>query len=189
VSDFNGFRKISLTLDVAVSSNGSIQGNACFGQGTIASVMYFSEKGGELLSQNSTVTVNSVPCLTCYSEIRSPSVFPIELAAKLNPYAVDVRDAQGNPLSMKDELIFWIETPPINSIDIYYECGGAPATMPDYGSAVSNISTPFVLEQWTQDLVLNEVKTSTRENYAYPPTNLANITISSIETLVDEIGQ
>lgn len=185
----DGFIKISLTADVVVGSDGSItQGNACFGQGTIASIMYFDEKGGKPLSQTSTLTVNSVPCLACHSEIRSATTkFPIELAAVYSPFAVDVRDAEGNPEFMKDELKFWIETPPIHSLDIYYECGGAPDTLPDYGSAVSNIASPFILEQWTQDLVLNEVKVSTRKDYIFPPTYKADITISTIETLVDKI--
>jgi len=182
------FVKISMTLDVAVGSDGSISQGACFGQGTIASVLYFSHQGGNPVSQISTLTVNSVPCLDCYSEIRSSTTqFPIELSAVYSPHSVDIRDAEGNPEFMKDELRFWISSPPVNSLDIYYECGGDPATLPDYGSAVSNIAAPFVFEQWTQDLVLNEVKVSTRKDYIFPPTYKADITFSTIETLVDAI--
>jgi|GEM_PF-3405911 hypothetical protein len=188
VTDFDGYRKVSMTLDVSTGSDGSIDGNACFGQGTIASVMYFPMDGGEPVSQTSTIKVNSVPCLQCYTRIEnSVTEFPIELSAVLAPNSVEVNDADGNPLSMKDELRFWIQTPPINSLDIYYECGGAPDTLPDYGSAVAQVASPFMTSTWTQDLVLNEVDVSEFNDFAFPPTYLADIKISLIEEFADEI--
>lgn len=189
-SSDDGYKKISMTLDVAVGSDGSItQGNACFGQGTIASVLYFLPEGGEPVAQTSTLTVDSVPCLSCYSEITdSTATFPIELSAILDPHSIDERDEDGNPLYMKDELRFWIATPPTNSLNIYYDCGGAPATMPDYGSAVSQIASPFMLEVWSEPLAVNEVHVATRENVTFPPTYVADVTVSIIETLVDSIN-
>lgn len=187
----DGYRKVSITIDVAVGSDGSItQGNACFGNGTIASILYFPFKGGEVIEQTSTLTVNSVPCISCYSEITdSITTFPIELSAKLTPnsVAVSIGDEK-TPSFMKDELKVWIETPPINSLNIYYDCGSNPDTLPDYGSAVSQIASPFMTTQWTQDLVLNEVQQSTFNDFEFPPTYVADITISSIEALVDNIG-
>lgn len=184
------YKKVSMTLDVATWSDGSISAGACFGQGTIATVLYFDDDGGEPVAQRSTLTVHSVPCLSCESRITdSTTTFPIELSAVLDPHAVEVSDEAGNSLYMKDELRFWIDTPPIHSLNIYYECGGAPDTLPDYGSAVSQIAGPFLTSVWTQDLVLNEVQSSSFENYAFPPVNIADVTISVIETLVSSTSE
>ncbi|MBU4315459.1 hypothetical protein KJ673_03595 [Patescibacteria group bacterium] len=186
----NGYRKVSMTIDVVVKNDGSVDGGVCFGNGTIATVLYFPYEGGEPVAQTSTLTVHSVPCIDCYSEITDAvTAFPIELSAVLEPSSVEINDADGNPLSMKDELRFWINTPPIHSLNIYYECGGAPDTLPDYGSAVSQIASPIVLTQWTQDLALNVVKRSTFNDYAFPPSFLADVTFSSIETLVNNINE
>ncbi len=189
--DDEGYRKVSLTLDVVVGSDGSISRGACFGNGTIASVLYFPYQGGEVVSQRSTLTVNGVPCLDCYSEITDTiKTFEIELSAVLEPssVAVSIGDEEV-PSKMKDELRFWIEKIPTNELNIYYECGGAPDTLPDYGSTVAQIASPFIISVWTQDLELNEVKTSTFEDYAFLPTYLADITISTIEALTDTTNE
>lgn len=185
------FNKVSMTLDLDVSQDGSItNGNACFSQGTIATVLYFEFEGGKPIAQTSTLTVDSVSCLSCRSDIKSSTTtFPIELSAILNPnsVAISVGD-ESMPSVMANELRFWIDTPPVFPLDIYYDCDlKSPGVATDYGSAVSQIASPFMTSVWTQDLVLNEVKVSTFEDYIFPPTYKADVTISVIGELVDKI--
>jgi hypothetical protein len=181
-----GYWKISMTVDLNVYSDGSIdhQGGgpgACFAEGFIASVMYFPFDGGELIAQDSYVSMTDVSCLSCESEIVSNSLeVPIELKAVLDLNAAKVTKKNGAQFLYEDFRV-WMEKPLMFPVDIEYTCEGPPGVSSDYGGYMSQLVTPFLTQVWSIQPTFGEIYTTSFEGYAFPPTYLADIKFNIIE--------
>ena len=186
-----GYWKVTFTADVSVYNDGSISQSgggpsACFADGYISSVMYFAVGGGSPVKQESFVTLNSVNCLSCSSEIVSNSTeIPIYLQAKLD---VSGYEFTGDFVpEVKNELLVWMEEPVIYSIDVAYTCQGAPGVSSDYGSYISQIVSPFLTEVHHLVVEPDQLSTKTREGFAFPPAYLADIEFNILEEYITEI--
>ena len=181
-----GYWKMTFTADVTVFHDGSIATGACFHSGYIGAVLYFPVEGGEVVHQESFVTVQTIDCLDCYGEMRSQTAnIPITLNAKLDVTSVEIGDAEGNVTAVFDDFRIWMENPTVFSIDIYYDCGGTPDIQPDYGNAVSQLTGPFLNQVWSFSPQFDQLHHSTFEDFAFPPLNVADIEFRMYEEYVE----
>ncbi len=189
----DGYWKVTFTADVSVYSDGSVPESgggpvACFADGYIGAVLYFPLKGGDVVAQKSFVTINKVTCVNCTSEIISPSSnIPIELRGKLNVQSVKIGDETGKVSAVFDDFKIWMEQPLIHPLEIYYDCGPVPGSASDYGSAVSQITSPFLTQAWSFSPEFGELHSSTFKEYRFPPTFNSDISFRILEEYVKEI--
>ena len=188
-----GYWKVTFTADISVYSDGSIPESgggpiACFAQGYVAAVLYFPLKGGKVIAQNSSVTIEKVTCINCKSEIVSPaSDIPIELAAALDVQSVKIGDAEGVIKAVFDDFRIWMGKPVIHPLEIFYDCGPSPGNASDYGNAVSQITSPFLTQVWSFSPQFGEIHSSTFEKYKFPPTYCSDLEFKILEEYVKEI--
>jgi len=188
-----GYWKISMTVDLDVYSDGSIEHEgggpgACFAKGFIASVMYFPFDGGELVAQDSYVSMTDVSCLSCESEIVSNSLeIPIELSAVLDLNAAKLTKKNGAQFLYEDFRVC-MEKPLKFPVDILYTCEGTPGVSSDYGGYMSQLVSPFLTQVWSIQPTFGEIYTTSFEGYAFPPTYLADIKFSIIEEYSEKIN-
>ncbi|MBT3230425.1 hypothetical protein HN358_01400 [Candidatus Uhrbacteria bacterium] len=194
VSD-EGYWKITFTADVSVYNDGSIPETtgggpvACFADGYIGSVLYFPFEGGEVVAQESFVTMNNVNCIECTSEIASNAVeIPITLSSVLDITSVDVQEEGSEMVFTYDDFRVWMEKPSVYPVDILYSCpGGTPGVASDYGGYISQIVSPLLTQVWSFAPTYGELNTSTFQAYEFPPTYMADIEFNIIEEYVKTI--
>ena len=189
-----GYWKITFTADVSVYGDGSIPTDntggpvACFASGYIGAVLYFPFDGGEVVAQESFVTMEDVSCIECSSEIVSNSEeIPIELMAVLDLNASKLVTESGEEFLYEDFRV-WMEDPLIYPVDINYTCPtGIPGISSDYGGYTSQLISPFLTQVWSFSPTFGEVDTSTFTNFEFPPTYSSDITFSIFEEYAKEI--
>jgi hypothetical protein len=180
-----GYWRMTFTADVNVYYDGSISGGACTHSGYIGAALYFPFDGGDVVHQESFVTINTVSHPDCMVEMRSQTAnIPITLNAVLDVTSVRFGDAQGNVEAVFDDFRIWMETPVIFPIDIYFDCGGLPSVETDYGNAVSQITSPFLTHVWSFSPQYDKIHNATYTGYAFPPTFLSDIEFSMYEDYV-----
>lgn len=188
-----GYWKVSFTAAIHVYNDGSIDESgggpiACFSDGYIGAVLYFPVHGGDLVAQNSFVTVDSVSCIHCISQMMSQSAnIPIELAATLDLTSVSFGDANGTVTAVVDDFRIWMPQPLIYPIDLYYDCGPQPGVASDYGNAVSQLCSPFLTQVWSFSPSFDLVHQSNYNGYAFPPSYKADISFQMYEEYVKTI--
>jgi len=188
-----GYWKVTLTADVSVHNDGSIPETgggpiACFADGYIGSVLYFPLAGGKAVAQKSFVTIEKVTCINCLSSIVSPaSDIPLQLAAVLEVQSVRKGSADGKVTAVFDDLRVWIDKPVQYPIDIYYDCGPIPGKASDYGSAVSQITSPFMTQVWSFSPAFGEIHSASFKDYRFPPTYSSDLEFKILEEHVKEI--
>lgn len=194
VSSDEGYWRITFTADVSVGNDGSIPGSgggpvACFADGYIGAVLYFPFDGGDVIAQESFVSMNNVSCIECASEIVSNSIeVPIELKSVLDITSVDVQEEGSDMVFTYDDFRVWMEDPLVYPVDILYSCPtGSPGVSSDYGGYMSQLVSPLLTKVWSFSPTYGELNTSVYEGYWFQPNYLADIEFNIIEEYVTEI--
>mgnify|MGYP006935323398 CR=1 FL=1 len=191
-SDMDGYWKITLTADISVSNDASQQTGGeiprtYYPEGYLGAVLYFNASGGDVVQQECFITVNSVFFPGCTAEIVSEtSNIPVGLLATLEVKDSGLASSYGD--SKNKEINFRISKPIVHPLDIRMTCGSSDPTIEsDYGSIISSLTAPFVLDQWIFSQISEELYTSTRTGYTYPPTWSSDITFSFLAEHVESL--
>ena len=185
------FKKVTVTADVTVypdESQITYSGTGmatCLGSGTIAADFYFAPGGGDPIDSEAYLVLTNYRCYAygnateCIATPLDDSYekIPLEVSGYLHYQAEEVRDSNGELMSIADVLDFYVKTLPSKSLQVVMECGGDPGTISD-PSLMIQIALPFAQEVWNLSVEEESVRTLSRTGTELQM-NLADILITT----------
>jgi hypothetical protein len=165
---------------------------ACAGFGRYRMVLFFAPGGGDVMHQYNTMQLTKYycapagtagPCRRTIPQGPAWEPVPFTLKASLRPDQVRYTNAQGETTRTTDSLRIWLEhLPPLRPIQVLYQCGGAPAVLPDGGATLNQLLLPWHLEEWILDAKLGEPHTATRKGM-----DIQGLFSAEVELTVEEV--